>query len=305
MRTLNRPPKNPRINPKTSKNPKPASSASPTDEAGERLQKILARSGLGSRREIEDWIRDGRVTLNGQPAKLGDRYKPGQRVTVNGRPFDLAGRSDEPTRVLLYHKPTGEVVTRRDPEGRPVIFTQLPRPNRRRWIAVGRLDINTQGLLLVTTNGELANRLMHPSREIEREYAVRVLGPVNEAVLDRLRKGVELEDGPARFETLVEAGGEGANRWFHVTLREGRNRIVRRLWESQGITVSRLMRVRFGHLDLPPRLKARTFMELPPEQVAMLMESVGLAPDLGLKSQLQKTRSSERHLRARQKEKGR
>jgi 23S rRNA pseudouridine2605 synthase len=240
---------------------------------------VLARAGLGSRREIEEWIKEGRVTLNGATAKLGDRHKAGQRVTVNGRPIDLAARDDEPTRVLLYHKPTGEVVTRRDPEGRPVIFTQLPRPNRGRWIAIGRLDINTQGLLLVTTNGELANRLMHPSREIEREYAVRVLGPVDEAVLDRLRKGVDLEDGPARFETLVEAGGEGANRWFHVTLREGRNRIVRRLWESQGITVSRLMRVRFGPLELPPRLKARTFMELPPEQVAMLMASVGLAPD--------------------------
>jgi 23S rRNA pseudouridine2605 synthase len=283
MRTPNRPPKHS----KTSKAPKtpdkPAPPEEPIDAAGERLQKVLARAGLGSRREIENWIKDGRVILNSQPAKLGDRWKPGQRITVNGRPIDLDRRHDEPTRVLLYHKPTGEVVTRRDPEGRPVIFTQLPRPNRGRWIAIGRLDINTQGLLLVTTNGELANRLMHPSREIEREYAVRVLGPVDEAVLDRLGKGVELEDGPARFETLVEAGGEGANRWFHVTLREGRNRIVRRLWESQGITVSRLMRVRFGHLELPPRLKARTFMELPPEQVALLMESVGLASDQPLK----------------------
>lgn len=256
----------------------------PTDAAGERLQKVLARAGLGSRREIEDWIKEGRVSLNGQAAKLGDRWKPGQRITINGRPIDLAGRNEEPTRVLIYHKPTGEVVTRRDPEGRPVIFTQLPRPNRGRWIAIGRLDINTQGLLLVTTNGELANRMMHPSREVEREYAVRVLGNVDEAVLDRLRKGVELDDGPARFESLVEAGGEGANHWYHVTLTEGRNRIVRRLWESQGVTVSRLMRVRFGHLELPPRLKARTFMELPPEQVAILMESVGLVPDQEPKS---------------------
>lgn len=253
----------------------------PADEAGERLQKILARAGLASRREIEEWIKDGRITLNGKPAQLGDRYKPGQRVTVNGRPFDLSARENEPTRVLLYHKPTGEVVTRRDPEGRPVIFTQLPRPTRGRWIAIGRLDINTQGLLLVTTNGELANRLMHPSREVDREYAVRVLGPVDDAVLNRLHEGVTLEDGPARFESLREAGGEGANRWFHVTLKEGRNRIVRRLWESQGITVSRLIRVRFGQLELPPRLKALTFMELPPEQVAILMEAVGLKPDVG------------------------
>jgi len=246
---------------------------------GERLQKILARIGLASRREIEDWIRDGRITLNGQYAKLGDRYHPGDRVTVNGRPIDLDSRNLEPTRVLLYHKPIGEVVTRRDPEGRPVIFTQLPRPSRGRWITIGRLDINTQGLLLVTTNGELANRLMHPSREIEREYAVRVLGNIDERILERLSKGVELEDGPAKFDSIRSAGGEGANHWFHVTLREGRNRIVRRLWESQGITVSRLMRIRFANLELPPRLRARTFMELPPDHVEALMLSVGLQPD--------------------------
>jgi 23S rRNA pseudouridine2605 synthase len=249
------------------------------DQAGERIQKVLARLGLGSRREIEQWIEEGRITLNGQRARLGERCRPSDRVTVNGRPIDLAARSESPTRVLVYHKPIGEVVTRRDPEGRPVIFTQLPRPNRGRWIAVGRLDINTQGLLLVTTNGELANRIMHPSRQIEREYAVRVLGPVDDRILERLAQGVTLEDGPARFETIRPAGGEGANRWFHVTLREGRNRIVRRLWESQGITVSRLIRVRFGNLELSPRLKARTFMELPPEQVAALMESVGLRSD--------------------------
>jgi 23S rRNA pseudouridine2605 synthase len=159
------------------------------------------------------------------------------------------------------------------------MFTQLPRPSRGRWITIGRLDINTQGLLLVTTNGELANRLMHPSREIEREYAVRVLGNIDERILERLSKGVELEDGPAKFDSIRSAGGEGANHWFHVTLREGRNRIVRRLWESQGITVSRLMRIRFANLELPPRLRARTFMELPPDQVEALMLSVGLQPD--------------------------
>jgi 23S rRNA pseudouridine2605 synthase len=180
---------------------------------------------------------------------------------------------------LLYHKPIGEIVTRRDPEGRPVVFTQLPRPSRGRWIAVGRLDINTQGLLLVTTNGELANRLMHPSQQIEREYAVRVLGSVDNRILDRLTAGIELEDGPARFETIRAAGGEGANHWFHVTLREGRNRIVRRLWESQGITVSRLIRIRFGSQVLPARLKARTFVELDGSQVAALLKSVGLAPE--------------------------
>lgn len=270
---------------RTNSPPEPAAPARPADDAGERLQKVLAQKGLASRREIEDWIRDGRITLNGRTAVLGDRCHPSDRITVNGRPIELGRDSAEPTRVLLYHKPIGEVVTRRDPEGRPVIFTQLPRPSRGRWVSIGRLDINTQGLLLVTTNGELANRLMHPSREIEREYAVRVLGPVADAALDRLVRGVVLEDGPARFETLREAGGEGANRWFHVTLREGRNRIVRRLWESQGITVSRLIRVRFGPLELPPRLKARTFMELVPEQVAALMESVGLPSEPAQKPQ--------------------
>lgn len=257
---------------------------SPTESditpSGDRLQKLLANLGLGSRREIEVWIRDGRVTLNGKTAVLGDRYNKGDRVTVNGRPLAVEERQDEPTRVLVYHKPVGEVVTRRDPEGRPVIFTQLPRPNRGRWITIGRLDINTQGLLLVTTNGELANRLMHPSREIEREYAVRVLGHIDDKMLGRLNQGVELEDGMARFETISPAGGEGANQWFHVTLREGRNRIVRRLWESQGVVVSRLMRVRFAGIDLPPRLRARTFMELPPEQVTLLMNSVGLQANL-------------------------
>lgn len=251
--------------------------AKPDD--GERLQKVLARLGLASRREIEDWIRNGRVTLNGQYAKLGDRARPGDRVTVNGRAIDLERFSREPTRVLVYHKPIGEVVTRRDPEGRPVIFTQLPRPNRGRWIAIGRLDINTQGLLLVTTNGELANRLMHPSHEIEREYAVRVLGTVHDGVLERLREGVMLDDGIAAFESIADAGGEGANHWYRVSLREGRNRIVRRLWDSQGIVVSRLIRVRFAGIDLPPRLKARMFLELGPEEVRQLLRRVGLTDD--------------------------
>ncbi len=267
-------------NPNSSDKPRTvATSSTATDDSGERLHKVLARIGLASRREIEEWIRNGRITLNGTYAKLGDRYHAGDRVTVNGRAIDLDNRTGEPTRVLLYHKPIGEVVTRRDPEGRPVIFTQLPRPTRGRWIAIGRLDINTQGLLMVTTNGELANRLMHPSQEIPREYAVRVLGNIEDKVLDRLSKGVELEDGPARFDTITAAGGEGANRWFHVMLREGRNRIVRRLWDSQGVTVSRLIRVRFANIDLPPRLRARTFMELPQEQVNYLLKLVDLIPE--------------------------
>lgn len=273
MRTRNR----------LNKPPEPARPEVSLDPAGERLQKILARLGFGSRREIEQWIEDGRITLNGRRAKLGERWQPGDRVTVNGRPIDIHAKLESPTRVLLYHKPIGEVVSRRDPEGRPIIFTRLPRPSRGRWIAIGRLDINTQGLLLTTTHGELANRLMHPSRQIEREYAVRVLGPVDDRMLERLVQGVDLEDGPARFEAIRPAGGEGANHWFHVTLREGRNRIVRRLWESQGVTVSRLIRVRFGNLELPPRLKAGSYLELPPDEVAALMESVGLTSSQELK----------------------
>jgi 23S rRNA pseudouridine2605 synthase len=258
------------------KNSTKITEAKASDDTAERLQKVLARLGIASRREIEDWIRNGRITLNGQYAKLGDRCKPGDRITVNGRQINLDATSHEPTRVLAYHKPTGEVVTRRDPEGRPVIFTQLPRPTRGRWISIGRLDINTQGLLLVTTNGELANRLMHPSHEIEREYAVRVLGRIDEHMLERLRTGIELEDGLARFDAIHEAGGEGANQWYRVTLREGRNRIVRRLWESQGIQVSRLIRIRFAQIDLPPRLRSKTFLELSEPEINHLLRYVGL-----------------------------
>ena len=275
---------------------KPSSPPSPStpdsDVSGERLQKVLSRAGLGSRRQIEDWISQGRISLNGRYAKLGDRYQPGDRLIVNGRVMDLDSHQTEPTRVLLYHKPIGEVVTRRDPEGRPVIFTQLPRPTRGRWIAIGRLDINTEGLLLLTNNGEMANRLMHPSREIEREYAVRVLGAVDDRTLERLLRGVELDDGMARFERLVPAGGEGANRWFHVTLREGRNRIVRRLWESQNITVSRLIRIRFSWIELPPRLRARTFIELPQDTVGQLMQSVDLVSDTPLQSNPQSRKNT-------------
>ncbi len=237
---------------------------------------MLARAGLASRREIEEWIKDGEILLNGHPAQLGERWKEGDKLTVRGRPVNVEKRFNQATRVLIYHKPTGEVVTRRDPEGRPTIFTQLPRLEIGRWISIGRLDINTQGLLLVTNNGELANKLMHPSQQIEREYAVRVLGQIGEDMIERLKQGVELEDGPARFDKIEDAGGEGANRWFHVTLTEGRNRIVRRLWESQNIAVSRLIRIRFGNIHLPPRIKARTYYELTPQERDNLLTSVGL-----------------------------
>lgn len=199
-------------------------------------------------------------------------------MTLNGHLINLEKRLQAVTRVLLYHKPIGELVSRRDPEGRPVIFSQLPRLELGRWVAVGRLDVNTQGLILATNNGELAHRLMHPSREVEREYAVRILGTVHASVIERLIGGVQLEDGLARFESVTESGGEGANRWYHVVVREGRNRLVRRLWESQNLVVSRLIRVRYGDIILPPRLRAGASVELQGEDLDGLLRSVGLPP---------------------------
>jgi 23S rRNA pseudouridine2605 synthase len=247
-----------------------------TDVAGERIQKVLARGGVGSRREIERWINEGRLKLNGNIVTLGDRLKAGDHLQLNDRVIDWQKFAEQPTRVLLYHKPTGEVVTRRDPEGRPVVFTQLPTLATARWISVGRLDINTSGLLLVTNNGELANRLMHPSTQVEREYAVRILGNVSDATLEKLKEGIELEDGKAKFDAIRFFGGEGANKWYHVIVSEGRNRLVRRLWESQEVVVSRLMRVRYGPVVLPERLKARTFYELNDKELDLLFEFAGL-----------------------------
>ena len=245
-------------------------------DEGERIQKVLARGGVGSRREIERWIDEGRLKLNGVTVKLGDRLKAGDYLQLNERVVHWEKFAVQPTRVLIYHKPTGEVVTRRDPENRPVVFTQLPSLTTARWISVGRLDINTSGLLLVTNNGELANRLMHPSTQVEREYAVRILGDVPEATLDKLKQGIELEDGKARFDDIKFYGGEGANKWYHVVVTEGRNRLVRRLWESQEVVVSRLMRVRYGPVVLPERLKARTFYELTDKELDLLFEFAGL-----------------------------
>lgn len=251
----------------------------PPEGDGERIQKVLARGGVGSRREIERWIEEGRLKLNGVPAKLGDRLQPGDHLQLNGRVVHWDKFARQSTRVLIYHKPTGEVVTRRDPEGRPVIFTQLPKLKNGRWIAVGRLDINTSGLLIVTNNGELANRLMHPSSQLEREYAVRILGEVDDASLERLQQGVQLDDGFARFDAIQFQGGEGVNKWYHVVVSEGRNRLVRRLWESQGATVSRLIRVRYGALRLPEGLKTHSFYELPPKELNALLVSAGLERD--------------------------
>ncbi|GAB4263914.1 MAG: hypothetical protein Kow0065_14700 [Methylomicrobium sp.] len=247
-----------------------------SDEGGERIQKVLARGGVGSRREIERWIEEGRVKLNGVQAKLGDRIQTGDHLQLNGRVVHWEKFALQSTRVLIYHKPVGEIVSRQDPEGRPVVFTQLPKLPIGRWISVGRLDINTSGLLVLTNNGELANRLMHPSMQIDREYAVRILGEVDEAMLSRLKQGVDLDDGPAKFDDIRFFAGEGANKWYHVVVSEGRNRLVRRLWESQGVTVSRLMRVRYGLLKLPEGLKSHAFYELQPNEIDMLLESVDL-----------------------------
>ncbi|MGZ5054821.1 MAG: 23S rRNA pseudouridine(2605) synthase RluB [Methylobacter sp.] len=260
---------------KAAKTPKKFGATEAVD--GERIQKVLARGGVGSRREIERWISEGRLKINGKPVGLGDRLKEGDRLFLNDRIVNWEKFVEQPTRVLLYHKPVGEVVTRRDPEGRPVVFTQLPKLAVSRWIAVGRLDINTSGLLLVTNNGELANRLMHPSTQVEREYAVRILGEVSDATLARLKEGVELEDGMAKFDDIHFFGGEGANKWYNVIVAEGRNRLVRRLWESQQVVVSRLMRVRYGPVVLPERLKARTFYELTDKELDLLFEFADMA----------------------------
>jgi 23S rRNA pseudouridine2605 synthase len=246
---------------------------------GEKLQKVLARVGLGSRRELERWISDGRITVDGAVAKLGDRVTPDQDIRIDGQPLAAGARHETRRRIIIYHKPDGEVTTTKDPQGRPTVFDNLPVLRHARWIVVGRLDFNTQGLLLFTTDGELANRLMHPSSEIEREYAVRVLGEVDADMLRRLQAGVELDDGPAHFDTVVDAGGEGANRWYHVTLKEGRHREVRRLWEAVGATVSRLIRVRFGPVGLPRQLRPGRWMDLDPDTAKALLDSVGLKPE--------------------------
>lgn len=219
----------------------------------EKLQKVLARSGHGSRREIETLIEAGRISVDGKAATLGDRIdvKSSTKIRLDGRVLSIKEAEKEVCRVMAYYKPEGELCTRNDPEGRPTVFARLPRLTGARWIAVGRLDVNTSGLLLFTTDGELANRLMHPSREVEREYAVRVFGEVTDAIKRQLTMGIQLDDGPASFKTLTYKGGEGINQWYNVTLTEGRNREVRRLWEAVGIQVSRLIRVRYGDLDLP------------------------------------------------------
>ncbi len=239
-----------------------------------KLQKVLAQAGLGSRREMEELVRAGRVTVNGAPARIGARVGPNDVIRVEGRVV-RGGERKHPPRVLLYHKPEGEIVSRDDPAGRASVFDRLPPVRGAKWLAVGRLDYNTGGLLLLTTEGELANRMMHPRYGLEREYAVRVRGRLTQEQLDRLRSGIQLDDGTARCDAVEDGGGEGTNRWYRVVIREGRNRIVRRLFEALGLTVSRLMRVRFGPVTLPPRVKRGQYVELPPREVQNLLASLG------------------------------
>ncbi len=242
---------------------------------GEKLQKVLAQAGFGSRRTMEEWIAAGRVSVNGEPASLGMRVVEGDLVKAERRTIRV-GEKNDAARVLLYHKPEGEIVSRDDPEKRASVFDKLPKVRGQKWIAIGRLDFNTSGLLIFTTSGELANRLMHPRFEVEREYAVRVQGAMTEAQMDQaLKQGVELEDGLVKFEKLEDHGGEGFNHWYRVILKEGRNRVVRRTFEALGLPVSRLMRVRFGVISLPPRLKRGMIAELNESEVAQVLDWAG------------------------------
>ena len=247
--------------------------------AGEKLQKVLARIGVGSRRDVESWISQGRIKVNGKDATLGLRVDLHDAISIDGKVIKREEAAESVRRVIMYNKPDGEICTRDDPEGRPTVFDKLTRPKEGRWINIGRLDINTTGLLMFTTDGELANRLMHPSYEMDREYAVRVRGEVDDEMIERLKAGVVLEDGPARFTDIKQApGGEGFNHWYHCVVMEGRNREVRRLWESQGLVVSRLKRVRFGPVFLNSDLPMGRWREMSQYEVDILSAEVGLTP---------------------------
>ncbi|MGH8345393.1 MAG: 23S rRNA pseudouridine(2605) synthase RluB [Pseudomonas sp.] len=251
----------------------------PIGPAGEKLHKVLARIGVGSRRDVEAWISHGRIKVNGKDATLGQRVDMHDAITIDGKVIKREEAAESVRRVIMYNKPDGEICTRVDPEGRPTVFDKLPRPKEGRWINIGRLDINTTGLLMFTTDGELANRLMHPSYEMDREYAVRVRGEVDDEMIERLKAGVVLEDGPARFTDIQQApGGEGFNHWYHCVVMEGRNREVRRLWESQGLVVSRLKRVRFGPVFLNSDLPMGRWREMSQYEVDVLSAEVGLTP---------------------------
>lgn len=259
----------------------PDAPAAPT----QRLHKLLALAGLGSRRDMEELIASGRVTVNGQVATVGQGVTERDVVRLDSRPLRLPFEAELP-QVLIYHKPEGEIVSQDDPEGRASVFDKLPKIKHGKWIAIGRLDMNTSGLLIFTTSGELANHFMHPRYEVEREYAVRIFGELTEGQMAQLKEGIELEDGPANFDSITPQGGEGANHWYQVILREGRNREVRRLFEAFQLPVSRLMRVRFGPVNLPPRVKRGQMLKLEQKEVVGLLEWAGLPVPSGPLRQL-------------------
>lgn len=247
----------------------------------EKLQKVLANFGHGSRREIEAMIVAKKISVDGKIATLGDRIdiRNQPKIRINGNVITVRPKDKDVCRVLAYYKPEGEICSKTDPNGRATVFTNLPKVKNSRWINIGRLDINTSGLLLFTTDGELANRLMHPRNEVEREYVVRVFGQVTDAQIFQLKKGIQLEDGPAAFKSIKSQGGEGLNKWFNVTITEGRNREVRRMWEAVGVQVSRLLRVRYGNISLPKWLSRGTWTELDLNAVNYLRELVHLSTE--------------------------
>jgi 23S rRNA pseudouridine2605 synthase len=247
-----------------------------SDDDAPKLHKVLAEAGLGSRRDMEDLIVAGRVSVNGEPAHIGQRILPTDAVRINGKLIQRRVTSSKPPRVLVYHKPAGEIVSHDDPEGRPSVFDRLPTMKTGKWLAVGRLDFNTEGLLLFTTSGDLANRLMHPRYNIDREYAVRTLGELEEGMRQKLLAGVELEDGLANFTKIADGGGEGINKWYRVVIGEGRNREVRRMFEAVGLTVSRLIRTRYGAMTLPSGLKRGRWEELEENDVRSFMSAFGI-----------------------------
>lgn len=267
----------------------------------EKLQKVLAREGVGSRREMERVIAAGRVQVNGQVAKLGDRVTYKDRVSLDGRQVKLQMPQSHTARVILYNKPEGEICSRSDPQGRPTVYDRLPEIKGERWISVGRLDFNTSGLMLFTNDGELANKLMHPSSMIDREYLVRVQGSVDTEMKQRLREGVMLEDGKARFTDIVDGSGEGTsdstNHWFYCVVMEGRNREVRRLWESQGVKVNRLKRVRYGNIFIPSHVRANQWIELNHKELKELCVTAGVKPPRPSPTSRQKDMDRERHVR--------
>jgi 23S rRNA pseudouridine2605 synthase len=278
---------------------KPIKESLPTHH--DKLQKIMASTGVASRRESERWISEGRVSVNGKKATIGDRASEHDLIRVDGKPIKLTKRSDFKRLLIAYHKPEGEISTRKDPEGRPTIFDTLPKIRNARWLSIGRLDFNTSGLIFFTNDGELAHKLMHPSLEITRKYAVRVRGQVSEDMLQSLLDGVELEDGMARFETIEPAGGQRSNHWFHVTLKEGKNREVRRLWEAFDIQVSRLHRIQYGPFDLPRSLKQGRWKALTPQELLDFEKLTGLTSSHHSVpfSRNQSNRRKPKHLKAR------